>query len=889
MTAVVSTLGVVMDLDSTGFERGLNNVRDKLQDTGRRLQAIGGIMTATVTAPIVGGLGYAVTAASDLNESISKTGVVFGDSAADILAWSEDSATSLLISQNAALGFASTFGNIFTSLGFTADEAANMSMGFVQLGADLASFNNVGTDEALNAIRSGLLGEYEPLKNLGIVLSEAEVEAKALEMQLAATGSELTQQDKILARQALIMERSTNAQGDAARTSAGFANQIRILQARLTNAAAAIGQILLPYVTRLVSFISNLIGRFEKMSDSAKRVVVVIALIAAAIGPLLVVIGTLAVAAGTVVGNWANIVKVMKAVRAATLSSLGPLLLVVAVIAGLYFIWTRDLFGIRSKITAWFDAFKAGGGVERLKARFESFKKTVLDLAGRALTKLVEVFHRIVDAVKGPATKAFALLQQAMVHVVAAVAMVVGGIVSRLDPLKSAFFGVVQMVTSFVGIITSLFEGDLRGALDNAMSLFEGYLQYLSGLGEFIFSILSGALGHIWTALAAVNWAAVGSTLLTYLEVALGELGVLASRMADKAEEMVNGFVAWVVAYNWVGLGRTMLALIGSALLAIGELVEKLEPHAEELVQGFVDWIVAYDWIGLGKTIFGLVVNAVSAVGSLTLLLAGKGRELLYGLKDNARTAWESVGKPWFASLPSKIVAGVGDLYGTLRQKATQLMNGFRTQLPVAWELIKPWLKGLGVLIVNAVGDLYPTLQQKATQLMNGFRTRLISAWDDVANWFGGLDDKIKGFFSNGATWLKEAGRSIIQGVWDGMTEKWDSVLEWGGGLADAFRSVKGPLDYDKVLLVPEGRAIIDGLLKGMQAAYPSVERFLSGATADIASTAFVAPTVAGMSNLSGMATGAITINVSGAGDPGRVADEVYRRFSQELGLRGAL
>jgi hypothetical protein len=942
MTAVVSTLGVVMDLDSTGFERGLSNVRDKLQDTGRRLQAIGGIMTATVTAPIVGGLGYAVTAASDLNESISKTGVVFGDSAADILAWSEDSATSLLISQNAALGFASTFGNIFTSLGFTADEAANMSMGFVQLGADLASFNNVGTDQALEAIRSGLLGEYEPLKNLGIVLSEAEVEAKALEMQLADTSGELTQQDKILARQALIMERSTNAQGDAARTSAGFANQMRILQARLTNAAAAIGQILLPYVTRLVSFVSNLIARFEKMDKTAQRVVVVIALVAAAIGPLLVAIGTLMVVAGTLVGNWANIVKVMKAMRAATMSTLGPLLLIVAVIAALYFVWTRDLFGIRSKITAWFDAFKAGGGIDRLKDRFEAFKRVVLDLAGRGLARLVSVFRQVVDAVRGPATQAFGMLQQAMVKVVAAVAVVVGGIVSRLDPLKSAFYGVVQMITSFVGIITSLFEGDLRGALDNAVSLFEGWLQYLTGLGGFILSLVSGALSFIWTALAGVDWAGLGVTLLGYLETAIAELVTLASKMADKAEEMVSGFVAWVVAYNWVGLGRTMLSLIGSAILAIGALVEKLKPHAEEMITGFTDWIAGYDWKGLGTTILGFIELAASYL-FLPLVLYKHGGQLIDGLKSGIDYGWNLV-KLYLGGIAGKIVSAVGDFIETLYDKGKDVIEGMYDGVVAFWDdTLQPWLAAIGGAILTALKYImFPLLlYYHGEDIIDGMLAGIEAAWFFVKNWFSVIKTKIVGFFGKAGEWLLEKGKDLLGGLRDGIYAVWyaaGGVWDWLFGLGS---KVTGAVGEVTGTLVQKGKDLFTGLYNGLTSVWdntikPWIDEKIAyvanlpgiswltkspsrlyaqygedlmrglaiglnragddplnalGATVDaISGTSFVAPSMTAARNLtSASPIGSITINVSGAGDPGRVADEVYRRFSQELGLRGAV
>ena len=291
MSTVVSTLSVKVDLDSAGFSSKIDGLGAKLDNLGSRARALGGALTTRVTAPIVAGFGAAVWAASDLNETINKTTVVFDDAAAGVMAWSEDSATAFGLSQNEALGFASTFGNIFTSMGMSGQAAADLSTDIVQLGADLGSFNNVPTGEALDALRAGLLGEYEPLKQFGIVLTDAEVKAYAMANGLVDANGEISQQNMVLARQALIAEKSANAQGDFANTSSSLANQMKILRARLTNAAAAIGQVLLPYVTRLVGFISRLVERFQGLSNRMKTIIVIVGLVAAASGPLLVAVG----------------------------------------------------------------------------------------------------------------------------------------------------------------------------------------------------------------------------------------------------------------------------------------------------------------------------------------------------------------------------------------------------------------------------------------------------------------------------------------------------------------------------------------------------------------------------------------------------------------------
>lgn len=199
-----------------------------------------------------------VNAASDLEESLNKVKVVFGDNATAIEAWSKTAADNLGMSQQKALEAAGTFGNLFDAMELTPELTKNMSQGLVNLSADLASFNNMDPTEVLDKLRSGLVGEVEPLRTLGVNLNQATLEAKAMELGLMKTGQELTAGAKAQAAYAIILEQTTNAQGDFARTSDGFANQQRKLGATFEDLAASVGKILLPHLSKLVGwFLKN--------------------------------------------------------------------------------------------------------------------------------------------------------------------------------------------------------------------------------------------------------------------------------------------------------------------------------------------------------------------------------------------------------------------------------------------------------------------------------------------------------------------------------------------------------------------------------------------------------------------------------------------------------
>jgi phage-related protein len=191
MAGTVGTALVDTELDPSGIRSGLRKVE---QETKSGMSRVGADLKSGFEkafrpaligfAAVAAGAGLAIKAASDLNEQVNKASVVFGKSAPAIVAWSQTTAKSLGISQRAALEAAGTFGNMLVPMGIARDRAAEMSKRMVTLAADMASFNNASPEETLQAIRSGLAGETEPLRKFGVFLSEARVKQEALNLGL---------------------------------------------------------------------------------------------------------------------------------------------------------------------------------------------------------------------------------------------------------------------------------------------------------------------------------------------------------------------------------------------------------------------------------------------------------------------------------------------------------------------------------------------------------------------------------------------------------------------------------------------------------------------------------------------------------------------------------
>jgi len=213
-----------------------------------------------------------VSAATDLAESQSKVDAVFKDSADAVNEWADNSAVAFGQSKQQALEAAGTYGNLFQAFGLTSDAAQEMSTTMVELAADLASFNNTSIDDAIQALRSGLSGETEPLKRFGVALTDARMRAEAMAQGIYDGAGALDAGQKAQAAYALILKDTSLAQGDFARTSDGLANTQRILQAAVEDAKAEIGTGLMNAITDVISVLGGSGGMVANIKDASQAI-----------------------------------------------------------------------------------------------------------------------------------------------------------------------------------------------------------------------------------------------------------------------------------------------------------------------------------------------------------------------------------------------------------------------------------------------------------------------------------------------------------------------------------------------------------------------------------------------------------------------------------------
>lgn len=213
----------------------------------------------------------AIQAASDLEEVQNVVDVTFGDGAAIIESWAKKAGSQFGLTETQAKRFSSTMGAMLKSAGLAGNQIVDVSTDLAGLAADMASFYNLDFDTAFQKIRSGISGETEPLKQLGINMSVANLNAFALQQGLSKTFEQMTQGEQTMLRYQYMMQATSDAQGDFSRTSDGYANSMRKLQTNIDTIKTALGKTFIAAVTDASGVLNSFLEKL--LPDESKRTV----------------------------------------------------------------------------------------------------------------------------------------------------------------------------------------------------------------------------------------------------------------------------------------------------------------------------------------------------------------------------------------------------------------------------------------------------------------------------------------------------------------------------------------------------------------------------------------------------------------------------------------
>lgn len=555
--STLATLVVKLVGDVADYQQKMTSAGSTLDRISGKMTGAGKALSIGVTAPIVAAGVAAVNAASDFEESKNKVLVVFDDMSSTITDFSKNAVSDLGMTQQAALEYAGTFGNLFDSMGIAKDVNAEMSTSLLTLAADLASFNNIDPTLALEKLRAGLVGEVEPLRSLGVNLNQTMLEAKAVELGLTkmvvsqgevesatrklsiaqmalnkamttndpikiakAQENLVTAQDRLneamrgtpekmdaaakaQAAYAIIMEQTANAQGDFSRTSDGLANSQRILKAQFGDLLMTLGQELLPVALSVVSAVRGLLDGFTGLDPSTRKIIIVVAGLAAAIGPVLLIMGSLISAITTIAGVMGP---VSAAIGGVVALISGPVLLVIGLVVGalalLYLAWKNNWGGIQ----------------EKTKAVVDWIKTTVGDFLTKLKTWWNDSGNFIANYVKG-----------------------------MWEVIKTVFQTAINVIKTVFEAFRLAFQGDWRGfgeKLREAWNLvWSGIKQAASMAWDNIKTFFANAVKNIWSTIVNTDWLGLGRSIIQGIVNGLMKAdSTLRNALLNLARNALNAF-----------------------------------------------------------------------------------------------------------------------------------------------------------------------------------------------------------------------------------------------------------------------------------------------------------------------------------------------------------
>ena len=271
------------------FEKEAKKTGDQFEDTVEDTMDGAESAVSTTAAKIAKAIGSAfvvkqviefgkaaVGVASDLNEVQNVVDTTFGDGSVKIDEWAKNAAEAFGESELQAKQFTSTLGAMFKSMGVGQADMEEMSMSLAGLAGDMASFYNLDPTEAFEKLRSGISGETEPLKQLGINMSVVNLEAFAMSEGITKSYQEMTQAEQATLRYQYIMSATADAQGDFTNTSDSLANQQRILQLEIQTLAAEIGQDLMPIAQGAIEIARNGVEWVTEHKDALEKLTVAV-------------------------------------------------------------------------------------------------------------------------------------------------------------------------------------------------------------------------------------------------------------------------------------------------------------------------------------------------------------------------------------------------------------------------------------------------------------------------------------------------------------------------------------------------------------------------------------------------------------------------------------
>lgn len=643
------------EMDGVGTSNKIGGLQSRLSDISKKAQEIGNkisgwgdkisgfgtVATATVTAPIVAA-GVALTnAASDMDENLNKVDVAFGNNAKEVKAWADNATKQFGLSKNAALEATALFGDMATSMGLSTGEASSMATSLAGLAGDLSSFKNIDISQAMTALNGVFTGETESLKTLGIVMTDTNLNAYALEKGFGKTTAEMSQSEKVALRYAYVMDATKNAQGDYARTSDGTANSIRTFQAEVSNLAAELGQNLLPIITPLIQKATDMVTTFGSLDSSAQQKILAIAVALAAVGPALLIVGKIVSTVGTLVSAFGSLSGLLSTIAGAfgatgtaagtaaggmAAVGAGPIIAGIAAIAGVIAVVVTAFTNLWNKSETFRNS--VGELIANVQAQFGKIAGT----AQQYLEPVITMFQVLWDSLVSLAEPAV----EAIVPLLSNVATIIGNVFTAIMAVVGPVFSwIISIITTTIQIVTPI----IKSIMTVIIAIVSAIISIVADLTTFIADVIS----------AMVAW--IGPVIKPIVDF-FGDVFTTAGTIIGDSLTTVATFIS-----TWVGkasgIVKNLISTFSSVFQSISSIVSGIMESVGSKISGVFE-AVKGAWSGLTGFVGGVFDGISSSVEALVNQVKG----FVNGVIKGINTAIDVINK-----VPGVSISEIPQLY----------------------------------------------------------------------------------------------------------------------------------------------------------------------------------------------------------------------------------
>ena len=734
------------------------------------LKALNVAAAAVVFRKISNFIAQAVTESNKYQEDLNLFTVALGQYAAEAQNYAEKVSEVLGIDPAQWLRNQGVFNTLLTGFGDTAERAQLMSRNLTQLGYDLSSFFNISIEDAMQKLQSGISGELEPLRRLGYDLSQARLEQTALNLGIKESVANMTQAEKAELRYYAVMTQVTTAQGDMARTLQAPANQLRILQAQLTQASRAIGNIFIPALNAILPYAIAVVKAIREIANAIANLFgfTLTDVDYSGVGKLASGTGAVADNLGSAAGSAKELKKYIAGFDELNVlpsnsnagsgggaggaggggfdfdlptydflgdavetrvdeikDKLKPLLVIALAIGAAFAGWKigKSVTAAIATLKAGFAAFASSGAGQAILSKLASCVAGVA-LQFNAAGGGVKGFLSVLGMVAKVAAPAVAIL----VVVIATLKV----LIERWNDIKSA-------VANTFG---KLKVGERLQTLNDKLNQLGEKLGWVDGF----WNGLKSTIGSLMNFIGEVVITVVGSSLIGLFNGLVGVLGGVVTAMTGVVE-IFTGFAQFLK-----GVFTGDLDLVKKSFATFGSGISKIFSGViDGLVKGFTGWVsgVIEGVTNLGGTLLGtLIPNIVNGVATFFSNLCADIAQFFTNAWNSICALWSTVGN-WFNT---KVITPVDTFFSTLGTKIAASFTTSWTKVKTEWGVVTDWFK-------NKIITPVQTAFESMCSSVGGF---FVSLWDRIAGVFAGVG----GWFqSNVVDAINSAFRALVNGA----------------------------------------------------------------------------------------------------------------------------